>query len=99
MIPLLILAVLFVVYSFFVIITIETFTQRKEINNQFTVPSFFFFYTILISYVINFVDISGTDFEKIIQTGIFAVGGGLVVLLYFKDRIKLEQDKRTTVSY
>lgn len=97
MIPIPVLVVMFIFYVVMCIVTIEVFTQRKEIENIFIVPSFYLFYTILIAYVIDFVDVVGTPLDVALQTAVFTVAGGIVLTYYFKDRVK--GNPNASVSY
>lgn len=85
-------AVLFVIYMIFLIITVEVYRQKGQIDNLFLIPSIYLFYTILIAYVIGFMDVDGNIFEKAVQTLIFAFTAGIVMLINYRDKIVSKED-------
>lgn len=84
-------AIGFLVYVSFCLITFKVYTHKNEITKSLILIFIYLFYTILASYVISFVDIKGTFFEKFIQSIVYAVMCSIVLYYYYQNNIKITE--------
>lgn len=93
MIPTLYFAIGFVVYVAFIVATFKSYSLKREMTKGFYLVIFYVFYTFLAWYVINLVDGESGQFAVLVQTGIYALLGGMFSYQYYNDNIKSIDDK------
>lgn len=81
----------FIILMIYTIISFNIYLKGNYLNPQFILIVIFIFYTSLAYYVISFVDIKATLFEKLIQTIIYFLVGA--IFLYYKYSSKLFKSK------
>lgn len=87
-------AIGFIVYLVYMIFTFNIYSKKREMSNFFILFAIFFYYTLLAGYIINLVDNSAEFYEKLVQIGIYAIGGALFLYLHYESNIKIKDDEK-----
>ena len=91
MIPLVPYAIGFIIYVIFCLLTFEMYSRNKTMTKQPVLIFFYLYYSILAWYVIGIVDES--TLEQIVQTVIYMIPGGFIVLYYYNTSIKPKDER------
>ncbi len=88
MIPLLEYGLGFLVYIGFCMVTFKIYSKKEGTTQWFYLLMIYIYYTLLAAYVISFVDSKSGSFVIFIESVIYAIAGGFVLLEYYNGPIK-----------
>jgi len=78
----------FLIYILIIMFTFKVYSKEKEIFKIFPLILIYLFYTGLSGYVINFTDLKGNIYEKIVEIFIYALVGAIFLFNHYETKIK-----------
>jgi uncharacterized membrane protein YczE len=82
----------FLIYAYYTMLTLDIYSKKEEETNVFVLFIIFLFYSILIGYVINFLDNNEKFYVKIVEIGIYVIVNGIITAIHVFNYI-LPKDK------
>ncbi|MFW5705004.1 MAG: hypothetical protein ACOCXG_04105 [Nanoarchaeota archaeon] len=91
----------FLVYIFFCLFTFDAYSRRRQETKHFALIMIYLYYSILAAYLINWVEkgfLGGNTIIVIVETAVYMVAGGLILLNYYTGTIKSREDKEKDLN-